>query len=365
MTKRQVLIDYAEPGKNSYGLVRLFAALAVVFSHAAVISGGVLVKEPLEASTGYTLGAHAVHIFFILSGLMVTASFERSKTIYAFVWARLLRIYPAMMMVAITFIIIGGFFYTTAAQSDYWSLHNIGQYLLRNILLLGGGATMVGIFDQNPLPGEINGPLWTLKFEVVCYISLVISLGLAQMFFLPERRQKIVLLIVGIILLTTILLHINPRPYHESTHLDHLIRMVFAFYLGCLAWIMRAHFVLSARIAACFLVLACFVTYFDLPLKEQIQIVFLGYGVLWLGHFNTGKLQRFIEAQDYSYGVYIIGFPVQQALMYSYGSMTLLQNFYIAAPITLLLAALSWNMIERPALRFKKIFNPALKPASA
>ena len=363
MAQPHLLIDYAEPGKNSYGIARLLAALAVIFSHATVIIGGADVHEPLEVLTGYPLGVHAVHLFFILSGLMVTASFERSTTIFAFIWARILRIYPAMIVVVISCIILGGLFYTSAEQSDYWSLENVGGYFTRGMLLIGGGAHMIGVFDNNPIPHEINAPLWTLKYEVVCYISLVISLGLAHKFFPPEKRQKIVLTIIGIILIAAVLIRFNPPLYDDSSHFDHLVRMAFAFYLGCLAWMLRARFVLSARIAAGLLVLAVIFTYFALPLKEQFQTIFVGYGVLWLGHFSTGKVQRFIDKQDYSYGVYIIGFPVQQSLVQFYPSMTAMENFMIATLITLALAALSWNIIERPALRLKKMFTPALNPA--
>lgn len=361
MNKSNLLIDYASPGNNSYGLVRLLAALAVIFSHAWIVVGGDVVMEPLEASTGYPIGAHAVHIFFILSGLMVTASFERSKTITAFIGARLLRIYPALIAVLVATIILGGLFYTSAAQSDYWSLGNVGTYFVRNMMLIGGGAALTGIFENNPIPHEINAPLWTLKYEVVCYISLVISLGLAHKLFPPEQRQKIILTIIGVILLAALVIRFNPPSYHDSNHFDHLVRMAFAFYLGCFAWIMRAKLVLSARITASLFLLAAFFTAFELPLKEQFQTIFVGYAVLWLGHFSTGKVQRFIDKQDYSYGVYIIGFPVQQSLIQFYGPMTTMENFMIAAALTLALAALSWNIVERPAMRLKKNFDPTLK----
>lgn len=363
MKQPHTLIDYASPGNNSYGLIRLLAALTVIFSHAWVVVGGDGVMEPLEVSTGYPIGAHAVHIFFILSGMMVTASFERSRTIMSFVWARILRIYPAMVAVVLATIILGGLFYTSAAQSDYWSIENVGRYFLRNMVLLGGGASMVGIFENTPISHEINGPLWTLKYEAVCYISLVMSLGVAYRFFPPEKRQKIILTIIGVILIAGIILRFNPSSYDESNHFDHLVRMGFAFYLGCLAWMLRQHIVLSARITGVLLVVAFLFTYFDVPLKEPVQVIFLGYAVLWLGHFSTGKAQRFIDVQDYSYGVYIIGFPVQQSLVHFYGPMTAMENFMVAAPITLMLAVLSWNIVERPAMRLKKTINGAVKPA--
>ena len=63
---------YLGKGENSFGLLRLLAACAVVISHAWTIVGGETVPEPLQTSTGFTLGWHAVNLFFSLSGLYLT-----------------------------------------------------------------------------------------------------------------------------------------------------------------------------------------------------------------------------------------------------------------------------------------------------
>lgn len=71
------IADISSAGNNSFGLVRLLAAIAVIISHGYLIVGGVDGIEPLETLTGYPLGAHAVHVFFTVSGLLVAASFDR------------------------------------------------------------------------------------------------------------------------------------------------------------------------------------------------------------------------------------------------------------------------------------------------
>lgn len=56
---------------------------------------------------------------------------------------------------------------------------------------------------------------------------------------------------------------------------------------------------------------------------------------------------------DYSYGIYIYAFPIQQALVGFYPKMPLLLYLLLSTVCTLSLAALSWHWIEKPALRLK------------
>ena len=72
------LSAFANKDANSYGVIRLAAAIAVIFTHAFGVVGGWEAAEPLAAATGWSLAAHAVHVFFVLSGFMVAASWERA-----------------------------------------------------------------------------------------------------------------------------------------------------------------------------------------------------------------------------------------------------------------------------------------------
>ena len=97
----KTIADIAPAGNNSFGFVRLMAAIAVVISHAFVITRGASTLQPLEALTGYPLGAHAVHVFFTVSGLLVAASFDRRPSLTAFATARFFRIYPGLIVATV------------------------------------------------------------------------------------------------------------------------------------------------------------------------------------------------------------------------------------------------------------------------
>ncbi len=74
-----------------------------------------------------------------------------------------------------------------------------------------------------------------------------------------------------------------------------------------------------------------------------------------------------LEMGDYSYGIYLYGFPIQQSLLFAFPvfrqSWPML--FSAAAPITIAFAMLSWHWIERPALRLKHVIAPKLPALSA
>lgn len=354
MLRTAKLVDHANPGNNSYGVLRLLAAIAVIYSHAWVITSGIETDEPLEALTGYPVGAHAVHLFFILSGLMVTASLERSHSIFSFVLARIARIYPAMLFVIVMLILLGGLFLTTASSGDYWTVKNIGYYFIRNVLFIGGATPLEGVYQSLPIPEQINAPLWTLKFEIICYLSLVIGLLFVQKLVRSSLRQRALVAIAFVPIVAAILLHHSPPAYDDSSALNHLIRMGFAFYVGSLAWHFRAKLILSAPFVLVMFMIAAIFTGLSLPLKEQVQILFLAYAAFWVGHFDFGKIKVFVDRQDYSYGIYITGWPIQQFLIMTFPAMGGYNNFLLAALLSILCAAITWNMIERPVLRLKK-----------
>src|SRR5690606_23266723 len=61
-------VSAAMAGENNFTLLRLALAVAVVVSHSVSVTTGSVFDEPLAASTGFTLGEHAVNGFFAISG---------------------------------------------------------------------------------------------------------------------------------------------------------------------------------------------------------------------------------------------------------------------------------------------------------
>ena len=86
-----------------------------------------------------------------------------------------------------------------------------------------------------------------------------------------------------------------------------------------------------------------------------IQIIMASYLALYIGSLNFGALARFTDRQDYSYGVYITTFPIQQVVYILLPEASPLINFAFSMLIALPVSALFWNLIEKPALKLKAI----------
>lgn len=71
--------DAATGHMDGFDPLRVLAALAVVFSHAILLSTGGEEAEPFQRLTGEILGVYGVFVFFMLSGYLVTDSALRAK----------------------------------------------------------------------------------------------------------------------------------------------------------------------------------------------------------------------------------------------------------------------------------------------
>ena len=150
--------------------MRLIAVIAVVVSHAFVITGGAATLQPLEALTGYPLGAHAVHVFFTVSGLLVAASFDRRPSLTAFAAARFFRIYPGLIAATFIVFVLLALFVSTAPMAEVIR-GSITGYFAKILIALAGSSAIPGVFEGLPHEG-VNVPLWPLKYEGLCYIAL-------------------------------------------------------------------------------------------------------------------------------------------------------------------------------------------------
>src|SRR4051812_12311820 len=95
-----IRIDEAFLKHNSIGFLRLVLASLVVFSHSFALSG----LEP----PGHMQAKLAVSGFFFLSGVLITQSFENSRSFWDYVWRRSLRIFPGLWacLVVSAFVIV-------------------------------------------------------------------------------------------------------------------------------------------------------------------------------------------------------------------------------------------------------------------
>lgn len=324
---------------NNLDLIRLIAASLVIWSHAYPIVKGKGAEQPLNGITNgqMSLGDLGVAIFFILSGFLVSQSMFRLNDLTDYIKARVLRIFPGLIFcIALSLLIIGPIF-TTLSLPDYFTNNATYGYLFAATTLNFLSPFLPGVFESNPYGAFVNGSLWTLKYELICYFALALSwkLGLLQ------RSRVFVALIACIWLYCST----------SNDHLENLAKLSLYFFAGALFYLYRHKTQLNYKIAlACAAALA---TSNQLGLLNLAFSVFGGYIIIYLGYrwpeaFNCTK------HGDLSYGMYIYGWPSQQILIATFPEMSVLQNIIYSIGLAAPLAYISWHCIEKPFMRMRK-----------
>src|SRR6516225_7667345 len=182
---------------NNFDALRLVAAASVMFSHSFMIAEGSQRHEPLIVLTGNQsiLGLCGVFVFFAISGFLVTQSFEQTGDPWRFLAKRALRIFPGLFVATVLSAFVLGPLVTTLPLGAYLSRAEPYQYVFGNTLLDETVHELPGVrFVDNPVGLEINGSLWTLRYEFVMYL-MVLLLGVLR---LLTVRVALLLLAFGV-----------------------------------------------------------------------------------------------------------------------------------------------------------------------
>ena len=337
-------------GRSSgFDYMRVLLAMLVVLLHTAIVSYGtsgdaIFWNGPLKIVYRIVLP-----MFFALSGYLVAGSLERSKTVGGFLALRVIRIYPALAVETLISAFLIGPLITTLPLRDYVADPRFATYLLN---ILGDvHFTLPGVFAGNPLPFVVNGQLWTVPYELLCYIllSFLAVLGVVR------RRH---LSLVFIATLTVAL--VGARFYKYGGHFPISEAafpgsLLIISFLGGLALYLYRDVIpwsgtLAALAAATSVVLLAV-----LPYGEYASPVPVAYLTVYLGLTNARRIDALKHA-DISYGIFLYGFVIQQFVASILpGARHWYVNFGLALPIAAVIAALSWRVVERPALGSRSI----------
>ena len=329
-------------GPNGFTGLRLSLALAVVVSHAFSVVSGAAIEEPLARSTGYTLGEHAVNGFFAVSGFLVTMSCDR-RGIRDYAVARALRILPGLVAATLVVALVLGAAMTRLPAWDYWRDPGVWTFIRNTLTTFKSNAALPGVFEGNPYRSPL-GTVWTLKYEVLCYAGVLV----ATLCGLLRRRWVTGLLCLGfaVALLVLGILHGDALPKGQETAL----RLPLIFSAGACLYLWRDRLRISLPALLC-LGVALFVL---ARTAAYPPLLFLAtaYAALWLA-LGPLAARVFDPPADFSYGIYLYGWPVQQTLHALWPSMSGPALLAPALALTLPVAALSWYACERPALTLK------------
>ncbi len=338
------LSSFLAAESNSFGVVRLAMALAVLVSHSYLLARGTSAAEPLHSLTGHSLGEHAVQVFFFLSGILVAQSFDRSRSMLDFVAGRVLRIFPGLIVCVLLTALVLGPLVSMFEPAQYFTDTGVLRYIARTLSLSTGSAPLPGVFEGHPLPSIVNMSLWTLKYEVLCYAGLALA-GLLGLFSPRWRKVPAALLTVFLVLVFIE----QPKAIETYTSIDNIRYFALFFGMGTLAYLVRDW--LPIHGGGVVPLFAVFVFALGTRFGELATALFLGYATLWVATPTFGPLRGLTNRYDLSYGAYIYACPIQQLLIEKLPGAEPLVTAGLAMIVVLPAALFSWLVVERPALR--------------
>lgn len=355
--RHRTLADCFEHGQDNFLLLRLIAAAMVMYGHSYGFCGmpnhGDIIAR---AGLGYGIysGSIAVDMFFAISGFLVCGSYLNRANLESFLKSRALRILPALVACVVLCALLLGPAFTTFPLYDYWRDPGSRDYIWYNLKLDSDMIwNLPGVFVHNFYPGAVNGSLWTLPAEIRMYawIAILGTLGILRRRALANA-VLVALFFFGVTAPTHLPLVLN---------LSH-VPLAGMFLIGTFCFVNRDKIpVDNLALLTLIAITALAHKSFLFPYLFGTTVAFFCFWFAYVPNFHW-----FNRFGDYSYGLYLWGFPVQQAVSASFGRpVHPWVNLSVSLPIALALAVASWHLIEKPALRWKKRTLPVQQPGAA
>ena len=179
---------------NNFDFLRFLAASFVIVTHGVTLLNRVG-EDPFGklSSNFFPMSFYGVRIFFIISGYLIAQSLEHSQGVIDYLWKRVLRLFPGLIVVVCLTVFVVGPLFTNLSFKEYFYAPATWNYL-KTILIFRTGIKLPGVFQNNPYNSNVNGSLWTLAYEFSCYLALIIF-HKAQIF--SKRWLYIPLFILG------------------------------------------------------------------------------------------------------------------------------------------------------------------------
>jgi peptidoglycan/LPS O-acetylase OafA/YrhL len=341
-------LDDTQGRPTGFDYMRIALAVGVVAWHSIGTSYGPQGENAVLASVFRPIPATIVPAFFALSGFLVAGSLLRTKTLGMFLGLRAIRIFPALIVEVVLSAILLGAVLTTLPLAEYFGSTTFWRYFLN----IPGHIQyrLPGVFLSNPQPETVNGQLWTVPFELYCYIGIAVLAVLGL-----HRRPRLFALATAGLALFGAFHWFRKHGWSLENPLTGMpgYTLVICFLVGALIYLERDRIPWSRPLFyACgtaSIVLLSFP-----PLGDVLAIAPLSYCTVYLGLCNPRKA-AVLHGADYSYGLFLYGYAIQQAIM-SFGPPV--QHWYwnilLALPIATGVAALSWHWVEKPALQNRK-----------
>jgi peptidoglycan/LPS O-acetylase OafA/YrhL len=335
--------------KNNFNFLRLLFASLVILSHAFELKDGDRSREPLS-NIFHTIsfGDLAVYAFFILSGYLITQSWDRDPDWMRFLVKRAARIFPAFIACSI---VCGVVIAPLASNSgQYFSEFNALNFA-RGVLFLQ--RPNIPETFQNLHYHLVNGAMWSISYEFLCYL-LILGLGLTGAIKSKQRW----LLASSAILFVYIYRQTGNDFRLGQIHFalnNPIIFLSILFLAGSAFYLFRKH--IPYNILG---LMICSIGFIFCMFSKNLVVLgtasFGAYALFSLAFKHSHVFERLRPKTDVSYGVYLYGWPVQQILLEYLPDHHPLLSAILALSICFILGKVSWTLLEKPAMNWAKAF---------
>ncbi|WP_139653416.1 acyltransferase family protein [Raoultibacter phocaeensis] len=336
------LAEVASSRDNNLDIIRFVAAIAVIFSHSYTITLGIDASGHLSNWTDGRLstGGVAVGVFFLFGGFLIAKSCESHRSAKRYFALRSFRIFPQLIFVVALMALVIGPLLSNRSIPEYYSDPKTYRYLLNGILVMQ--HNLPGVFENNPYPNDINGALWTLPVEFACYVLCYLGFKLTSF-----DKKKFALCSIPCIALIGV--------YFAVFNLFQLsvVRAIVLFYIGVAFYVYRNAIALTTK--AGFAALVLFVALIALKLDVPAMLLAFPYAFFWLGYGTKKKFSGFARRGEYSYGIYLWGWPVQQMLCLFWAHPMLpIVNAVLASLIAVGLGVANYRLVDVPVKKLQR-----------
>ena len=367
-SERRTFDQAFDPGNNAFGFLRLALAVLVIFGHCFPLGGFGLDRLAALTDGRYAIGSLSVVMFFVLSGFLICRSASVSRSVSRFLWHRFLRIFPAYWVCLIVcgcvfaplmaFTEFGTFTHIFSAprnSSQSFMVSNAGLFHLNGLSIEGilflRPNSIAGVLTKNPVPGVINGSLWSLPFEISCYLSIAVLAAIGVL----RRARSVLLGLFAALWCLYAFACLDPDGFRKCfpySGMELFVMLCLFFTAGGVCFLYRDKIPHSTAI----FVISLVALGGSLPLRVfgLIAPIAMTYAFLWVAF--ALPFGRFDRKGDFSYGTYIYAFPVQQGMaLLGIQEKGFALYFISSLLLTSVFAFLSYRLIEAPCLRLKTL----------
>lgn len=335
--------------KNNLDVLRLFASLTVLFGHSYS-----LLNRDAPVFLGMLIHSVAVRVFFVMSGLLVFNSFRRDPCVGSFFVKRILRLLPGLIVLLLITVFAIGPFLTALTWYQYFSHPGTWRYLANVTLKIV--QHLPGVFNSNP-SSSVNISLWTLPIEMLMYACVPLLYHATN----RVKHKKIFLFSLVAALWGLNFYFVPSRPCFTisvaNIYLRDLVALSAYFLVGVFFEVNSDFIKLDRRLGLLLLLFLFWGVSLPLGYRDIVLCIIVSYLVFIFAFCCPLLFSSLVKKGDFSYGVYLYGYPVQQIIIHFIPDILPYQLFWLSLPVTFLFAVFSWFLVEKKTLYWSHYFK--------